>query len=186
VDPKTNLGTSKMVLEDVRVVQAPDATKMNLDVHEELKIVAQNGQAVTYSGGSQIGLKIGNDFYTFTGDPSLSDAEREVQVLVSYQALKATQSQIDSGSYPFDQGQVIIRKPDGNGGWADETIPQLPEDASSLLHRAAQRLRAQWDTYHDTVTDTQVEVKTDTILNIDLSKFTSGTSRTIIMYYIET
>jgi cytoskeletal protein CcmA (bactofilin family) len=181
VDPKTNLGTSKMVLEDVRVVQAPDATKMNLDVHEELKAVLDDGQGKRFADGSQIGLKLGDKFYTFTGDPSLSDTERKAQVQTTYQALKASQDQIDSGSYPFSSGTVMIQKADGSYDSVPDTW-----SGGEAVERAAVGLRRNWDSYSQSISDTTIQPDVDSILNIDLSKFTSGTSRTIIMYYIET
>lgn len=178
IDPQTQLGTSKMVLEDVKVVQAPDATKMNLDVHRELKVVTERGQASFASlSGEQIGLKVGNEFYTFTGDPSLPDDQRQAQVQATYQALKATPEQIVSGSYPFSGGQVVIV--DANGDPVPETT------LGFALKAALEQLRLTWDDYNNSVTDVNVEVEVVPILDIDLSKFTSGTSRTTILYYIE-
>ena len=65
---------STLQLEDVRAVYTPEATKVNIVVHVELKDMLNVGRG----SDSNIGLLAPNGtFYTFTGDPSSSDAERE-------------------------------------------------------------------------------------------------------------
>jgi cytoskeletal protein CcmA (bactofilin family) len=176
-DPVTNLGTSKMILEDVKVVQAPDATKMNLDVHRELKEMLNVGFGARNSSGSQIGLKVGDEFYTFTGDPSLSKAQQQAQLQATYHALKASQEQILSGQYPFSGGKVVAVDADGN---------PVPDSELGLAFRnTTRKARGQWESYSASVKNTTTQVDVIPILDIDLSKFTSGTSRTRILYYIE-
>ena len=159
-----------MTLENVTTVHAPDANKMDIVIHVELQDVLQGGLGLDGSSGSQIGLLHTGTFYTFTGDPNASQAEREAQIQATYQALLGIQGE----THPMVDGRVVLRAADGSYEEDPNSVPQS-------ISRTMKKMIANWDNY-TTKLETS-EVKEVEIFRIDLNRFTSGSSRAKILYY---
>jgi hypothetical protein len=166
-DPETRLGTSTMRLRDVEAIHAPEATAVDIVGHVELKEMLSVGFGGRDKNGPQIGLLLPDGtFYTFTGDPSLSPAEREAQIAETYNALKGP---TDGSPHPMANGRVVTWK-DGN-----EVKPP-----ASLL-RSYEDAQKKWEAYIQSVDAGRVE--TVAIFSIDINRFASGSSRIKILTY---
>lgn len=168
-DPVTQVGTSQMTIRDVHAIHAKDTSSMEIKIHVELKETLQGGFGERLSGGSQIGLLHNGTFYTFTGDPALSEAEQRAQVQETYRALLGVQGQ----PHPLAGGEIVLRTADG------EYL-----DSSGLTpsqYAAFERFRLGWEGYTDKLEGGGVEEYA--IFEIDLNRFTSGSSRIKILTY---
>ena len=170
-DPLTQVGTSQMSIRDVHVTHAQDATAMEIKVHVELKEVLQVGQGALSgsSSGSQIGLLHNGTFYTFTGDPGLPEDQRKAQVQETYQALLGVQGE----AHPMADGQVMLRTVNGEYKGVD--------DLNGSTEISVRMLQGNWDNYVSKLNSgTVTEIK---IFEIDLNRFTSGSSRIKVLVY---
>jgi hypothetical protein len=154
----------------VEAIRAPEATAVDIVGHVELKEMLSVGFGSRDSSGSQIGLLLPDGtFYTFTGDPSLSPAEREAQIAATYTALKGP---TDGSAHPMAAGRVVVFK---NG-------QEVPEAQVNYSARIVQREMAdKWASYLETVR--KKEVVTVPIFSIDINRFASGSSRIKILTY---
>ena len=169
-DPETRLGTSTMRLRDVQAVHAPEATAVDIVGHVELKEMLSGGLGGRDTSGTQVGLLLPDGtFYTFTGDPSATEAEKAVQVQATYTALKGP---TDGSTHPMADGRVVIWR---DGGEAPEAGLPL------ALKRTRDTMKAKWSAYLETVR--RKEVVTVPIFSIDLNRFASGSSRIKILTY---
>ena len=166
--PETQIGPGpQMILDNVKFVHAPDANKLDIVVHVELQDTLQGG--IGSIGGSQIGLLHEGTFYTFTGDPNASQAEKEAQIQATYQALLGVQGE----THPMAEGQVMLKRSDGTY----QGVSQLTGASKQML----KEYNNKWTNYVDKLKVS--EVKEVEIFRVDLNRFTSGSSRTKILYY---
>ena len=164
-DTTTQIGNEPgMTLENVTTVHAPDANKMDIVVHVELQDVFLRGQ-----GQQNIGLLHNGTFYTFTGEPTASAAEKETQIQASYQALLGVQGE----THPMADGEVVLRTAGGEYQHIGELSGSARVSAESCL--------LNWNNYTEKLEKN--EVKEVEIFRIDLNRFTSGSSRAKILYY---
>lgn len=171
-DTTTQIGNSPsarpgMVLDNVTTVQAPDASKMDIVVHVELKETLLVGLGSI--GGSQIGLLHNGNFYTFTGDPSSTPDEQEAQKQATYQALLGVQGE----AHPRAAGEVVLRTAGGDFQGVD--------DLSGSARTTLFNFQSNWNNYTNKLKKS--EVKEVDIFHIDLNRFTSGSSRVRILTY---
>lgn len=154
-DPVTQIGTSKMKLRDVHAVQVPEANEMDLTVHVELRKVIPKGQfGSVLDDGYDIGVMKGAQFHSLTEEDS-------------FQALRGT----PGSTHPLTGGKVVLIDPTGN----PVRVEELDVKHQIGLHESQRA----WDTYLDSIaSNTVTEVS---IFNIDLNRFTSGSSRLKIL-----
>ena len=169
-DPETRLGTSTMRLRDVQAVHAPEATAVDIVGHVELKEMLSGGQGNDDGSGSQVGLLLPDGtFYTFTGDPNASEADRDAQIQATYTALKGP---TDGSPHPMTDGRVVIWR---NG----QEVPQKEAKYSAKIER--EEMAKKWSSYLESVK--AKKVVTVPIFSIDLNRFASGSSRIKILTY---
>lgn len=160
---------STLQLEDVRAVYTPEATEMNIVVHVELQEMLDTGFG--RRDGANIGLLVPNGtFYTFTGDPSLSDAEQEAQLQRTYRELQGVQGQ----EHPLKDGQVVVRNEDG-------TYITDPAQLSRVERMSFNDKVDDWKEYTELLERSQVQEYK--IFEIDLNRFSSSSSRLKIVTY---
>ena len=161
---------STLQLEDVRAVYTPEATEMNIVVHVELKAMLDVGEG-SRDGDGEIGLLAPNGtFYSFTGGPNLTDDEREAHKQRIYRELQGVQGQ----EHPLKDGQVVLRKADG-------TYVSDPGQMSGSNWRLLGTMTGDWNDYTDLLERSQVQEYK--IFEIDLNRFSSGSSRLKIVTY---
>ena len=170
-NPQAKLESS-LQLENVKAAFSPEATHINITVHVELKETLQVGQGALSgsSDGSQIGLRHGGTFYTFTGDPALPEAERQAQVQQTYQALLGVQGQ----PHPLADGEIVVRKANGEFQSSESGLPWSTK-------QAMREFRNGWNAYLTKLESGTVEEYK--IFEFNLNRFTSGSDGMRIQTY---
>ena len=170
--PETQIGPGpQMTLDNVKFVHAPDANKLDIVVHVELQEVLLGGGGSDDLRGNEVGLLHNGTFYTFTGEPNASQAVKQAQVQATYQALLGVQGE----EHPMSDGEVVVLTPGGE---------YLSVEDSSLpfsIKQTGRTYRNNWNSYTEKIKKSEVEEVE--IFRIDLNRFTSGSSRTKILYY---